>query len=117
MYGASPSASSIAVIPIDQMSAEKSYPLCCSITSGAIQQGDPTKVFLFSPFFILAETPKSPRYMAPLFFCKHVACLDVPVDLPVFVEVVEALQDVLEDRRDDRLVLDARLEAVVDDVE
>jgi len=49
MYGASPSANSIHVIPIDQISAEKSYPFYknenmkityCSITSGAIQQGD-----------------------------------------------------------------------------
>jgi len=46
------------VIPSDQISAEKSCPVY-SITSGAIQQGDPTKVFLFWPFFNEADTPKS----------------------------------------------------------
>jgi hypothetical protein len=45
-YGASPWANSIAVMPTDHMSAAKSCP-DYSITSGAIQQGEPTKVFLF----------------------------------------------------------------------
>jgi hypothetical protein len=57
-YGASPQASSIAVIPTDQISAAKSWP-DYSMTSGAIQHGEPTKVFLFYPFFKDVETPKS----------------------------------------------------------
>ena len=57
--------SSITVIPKLQISALKSYPLTCSITSGAIQHGVPTKVCLDlsldkSPNVAIDElTPKS----------------------------------------------------------
>ena len=51
-FGASPFASSIAVIPRDQMSALKSYPFAYSMTSGAIQHGEPTKVILLCPALI-----------------------------------------------------------------
>src|SRR3989442_926492 len=44
-FGGSPSANSIAVIPKDQISAFASY-ADCFMTSGAIQNGVPTKVFL-----------------------------------------------------------------------
>ncbi len=54
----------MAVIPTDQMSAAKSWPVY-SMTSGAIQHGEPTKVFLFWPFLREAETPKSLRYTLP----------------------------------------------------
>jgi len=57
--GASPWASSIAVIPSDQISALKSYPSVYSATSGAIQQGEPTNVDFFWPSFTWALTPKS----------------------------------------------------------
>lgn len=49
LFGAVPSAISIAVIPSDQISALISYPSYCSMTSGAIQQGDPTNVNLLFP--------------------------------------------------------------------
>ena len=64
-FGASPFASSIAVIPSDHMSALKSYPSLCSITSGAIQHGEPTKVYLFYPALMCAETPKSLKKICP----------------------------------------------------
>lgn len=50
-FGGSPKANSIATIPRDHISAEKSYPfLSLSTTSGAIQQGLPHKVVLLYPF-------------------------------------------------------------------
>jgi hypothetical protein len=60
------------VIPNDQMSAEESYPVTCSITSGAIQHGVPTNVLCgFAPEpQDAAETPKSPIFTAPLLSIK-----------------------------------------------
>jgi hypothetical protein len=49
LFGASPYAISIAVMPSDHISALISYPSFTSITSGAIQQGEPTNVYLFYP--------------------------------------------------------------------
>uniref|UniRef100_A0A2P2MQN1 Uncharacterized protein n=1 Tax=Rhizophora mucronata TaxID=61149 RepID=A0A2P2MQN1_RHIMU len=52
------------------MSALKSYPCNCCITSGAIQHGVPTKVFLErcrSPVSNMqADTPKSANLTTPL---------------------------------------------------
>ena len=65
-FGASPWASSIEVTPSDQISALKSYPSSLySITSGAIQHGDPTKVYLLCPTLTCALTPKSLKNMFP----------------------------------------------------
>ncbi|RNA37049.1 hypothetical protein BpHYR1_023760 [Brachionus plicatilis] len=68
--GGSPSASSIAVIPSDHMSARQSYSysICCShaITSGAIQNGVPTDVFRRLIVVLRwALTPKSTSLMVP----------------------------------------------------
>ena len=65
LFGASPYESSIAVIPKDQMSALISYPSDYSITSGAIQHGDPTNVYRFYPALTCADTPKSLRKILP----------------------------------------------------
>lgn len=64
-YGGSPLASSSAVMPRLHISALWSYPLCL-MTSGAIQNGVPTKVF----FFVIVcescpETPKSASLTCP----------------------------------------------------
>lgn len=64
--GASPWANSIDVTPRDQISALKSYPSSLySITSGAIQHGDPTNVCLLCPTLTCALTPKSLKNMFP----------------------------------------------------
>uniref|UniRef100_A0A182NWP6 Uncharacterized protein n=1 Tax=Anopheles dirus TaxID=7168 RepID=A0A182NWP6_9DIPT len=70
-YGAVPVAISMAVIPNDQMSALKSYPWSCSITSGAIQHGVPTNVWRTfcrersPPVASHALTPKSAIWTVP----------------------------------------------------
>uniref|UniRef100_A0A182J0G7 Uncharacterized protein n=1 Tax=Anopheles atroparvus TaxID=41427 RepID=A0A182J0G7_ANOAO len=78
-YGAVPVAISIAVIPNDQMSALKSYPWSCSITSGAIQHGVPTNVWrtfcrdrsppvashALTPKSAICTVPSSPSRMLP----------------------------------------------------
>mmetsp|Transcript_4385 Transcript_4385/g.16507 ORF Transcript_4385/g.16507 Transcript_4385/m.16507 type:complete len:347 (+) Transcript_4385:687-1727(+) len=66
--GAWPWHSSSTVMPSDHMSACQSYPFTCSITSGAIQHGVPTKVAwgLAPEPQDAAETPKSPILTEPL---------------------------------------------------
>ena len=66
-WGGLPYANSRAVIPSDQMSAFRSYPSgLCSMTSGAIQHGEPTKVcFLPCMLFTLVLMPKSLSTTSP----------------------------------------------------
>mmetsp|Transcript_30947 Transcript_30947/g.68539 ORF Transcript_30947/g.68539 Transcript_30947/m.68539 type:complete len:258 (+) Transcript_30947:2600-3373(+) len=80
--GACPCAISSSVIPNDQMSAALSYPSVCSITSGAIQHGVPTKVILVAlswPQDPLrskeAATPKSPSLTDPSLSTKMLPAL------------------------------------------
>mmetsp|Transcript_10232 Transcript_10232/g.18653 ORF Transcript_10232/g.18653 Transcript_10232/m.18653 type:complete len:241 (-) Transcript_10232:300-1022(-) len=62
-FGGFPYASSIAVMPKDQMSAFILYGLFCSMTSGAIQSGEPVKVAaLVSPKLFFEAVPKSPTF-------------------------------------------------------
>ena len=65
-FGTIPSAISIAVMPIDHMSAFWQYPpLSWSKTYGAIQQGEPINSVSFCSGFTESETPKSPRHIWP----------------------------------------------------
>lgn len=76
-FGGCPTANSIAVMPRDQMSALKSYPVCW-ITSGAIQNGVPTKVFFFVIVAeIVDETPKSASFTSPVAVIKTLAAYHV----------------------------------------
>ena len=60
-YGGRPLASSMAVMPIDHISAQPSY-RDCVITSGAIQKGVPTRVLRLSMLSVSwPVTPKSPN--------------------------------------------------------
>src|ERR1700737_3326237 len=103
LYGGSPCASSIAVIPNDQISALTSYPADCRITSGAIQYccqrdsdwhtGVPTKVFFLVMLDVSCpDTPKSASLTSPAsgrsklaaIISKLVICftLDLAMNLP-----------------------------------
>mmetsp|Transcript_375 Transcript_375/g.1087 ORF Transcript_375/g.1087 Transcript_375/m.1087 type:complete len:314 (+) Transcript_375:1522-2463(+) len=71
-YGARPVASSMAVMPMLQMSALVSYPELCCMTSGAMKSGLPMKVWqrlcleVVSPASVIHPmTPKSERKTAP----------------------------------------------------
>lgn len=118
MYGGSPCASSIAVIPNDQISALTSYPADCLITSGAIQYyirkatrevtGVPTNVFFLVMLDVSCpDTPKSASLTSPAsvksklaaFYQSRCICstFDITVDFSFRMEICQTKKHLAKD--------------------